>query len=63
MTDGTIYSGPHWQRFAANDSDEAHDYLRRAYVDNTIRSSRDRGKGVRLRTIATALGDVSMARL
>ena len=63
MPDSSIYSGPHWQRFATRDSDEAHDYFRSAYLDLTIRSSIDRRDGTGLRTIAAGLGDVSMARL
>ena len=38
-------------------------YFHSAYLDLTIRSSVDRRDGTGLRTIATGLGDVSMARL
>jgi AraC-like DNA-binding protein len=63
MTDGSIFSGPHWQRFATTDADAAHEYLRSAYVDVTIRSSDNHGEGPGLCTVATELGDVGMARL
>ncbi|MCG5469558.1 AraC family transcriptional regulator [Micromonospora sp. LAH09] len=61
--DDTLYSGAHWQRFATTDSDEAIDYIRRAYIDVTVRTSNDSDREFGLRTIATELGDVSMSRL
>jgi AraC-like DNA-binding protein len=63
MTDDTVPAGAHWQRFATTESDEAYDYLRRAYLDFTVHFSRDCGNGVGIRTVAAALGDVSMARV
>ncbi|MGC4868699.1 AraC family transcriptional regulator [Micromonospora sp. DT53] len=63
MTDGTVYSGSHWQRYATNDIDEAHAYIRRAFLDIKVQSSGEGRDGAGLRTVTTALADVGVTRL
>ncbi|MEU7612529.1 AraC family ligand binding domain-containing protein [Micromonospora sp. NPDC049204] len=63
MTDGTVYSGSHWQRYATNDTDEAHAYIRRAFLDIKVRSSGVGRDGAGLRTVTTALADLGVTRL
>ncbi|MEU5779505.1 helix-turn-helix transcriptional regulator [Micromonospora lupini] len=63
MRDGTLYSGPHWQRYATRDTDEAHDFVRRAFLDIRVRSSGAGRDGAGLRTVTTALDDVGVTRL
>jgi AraC-like DNA-binding protein len=63
LIDGTPYSGPHWQRYATTDTEQAHDYLRRAYLDVNVRFAEDTIGGVGLRTAATSLGDIGVSPL
>ncbi|MEH0972289.1 hypothetical protein V6U77_14275 [Micromonospora sp. CPCC 205546] len=63
MTDGTVYSGSHWQRYATGDTDEAHAYIRRAFFDVRVRFSGEGRDGFGLRTITTGLADVGVTRL
>jgi AraC-like DNA-binding protein len=63
MTDGTVYSGSHWQRYATSDTDEAHAYIRRAFFDVKVRFSGEGRDGAGLRTVTTGLGDVAVTRL
>ncbi|MGQ5265259.1 AraC family transcriptional regulator [Micromonospora sp. ZYX-F-536] len=63
MTDGTVYSGSHWQRYATTDTDEAHAYIRRAFLDVTVRFSGEGRDGAGLRTVATGLADIDVTRL
>ncbi|MBG6102078.1 AraC-like DNA-binding protein [Micromonospora vinacea] len=63
MTDGTVYSGPHWHRYATSDTDEAHDFVRRAFLDIKVRSSGGGRDGAGLRAVTTTLADVGVTRL
>ncbi|WP_238657137.1 hypothetical protein [Micromonospora foliorum] len=63
MTDGTVYSGPHWHRYATSDTDEAHDYIRRAFFDVRVRFSGEGRDGAGLRNVTTSLADVDVTRL
>ncbi|MFI7513500.1 hypothetical protein ACIBVK_08420, partial [Micromonospora echinofusca] len=62
MTDGTVYSGSHWQRYATGDTDEAHAYIRRAFFDVNVRFSGESRDGAGLRTITTSLADIGVTR-
>ncbi|MFG1837199.1 AraC family transcriptional regulator [Micromonospora sp. NPDC049175] len=63
MTDGTVYSGSHWQRYATNDTDQAHNFVRQAFLDIKVRSYAKGRDGAGLRTATTALADVGVTRL
>ncbi len=63
MTAGTVYSGSHWQRYATRDTDAAHDFVRRAFLDIKVRSSGAGRDGTGLRSVTTALADLSVTRL
>lgn len=62
-TDGLIYSGPQWQRYATNDTDEAHAYLRRAFLDLNVQFAGEGPDGAGLQTVGTAIGGLGMVRL
>ncbi|RAO32843.1 putative thc operon regulatory protein [Micromonospora noduli] len=63
MLDGTVYSGSHWQRYATAETDEAHDYIRRAFFDVKVRFAGGSRDGAGLRTITTRLTDIGVTRL
>lgn len=63
MTAGTVYSGPQWQRYATNDTDEAHAYLRRAFLDLNVQFAGEGPDGAGLQTVGTALGGLGVVRL
>ncbi|MGC4877912.1 helix-turn-helix transcriptional regulator [Micromonospora sp. DT43] len=63
MADGNLYSGSHWQRYATRDTDEAHDFVRRAFLDIKVRFSGEGRDGAGLRTATTSLADVGVTRL
>ncbi|MEU7908844.1 AraC family transcriptional regulator [Actinoplanes sp. NPDC049118] len=63
MTAGTVYSGPHWQRYATTDTDQAHAFIRRSLIDVNVRFSGEGPDGAGLRTVFTQLDDVGVNRM
>jgi AraC-like DNA-binding protein len=63
VTTEIVSPGPHWQRFATADAEEAHSYIRRALIDIKVWFSGAGRDGVGFRTAAAQLDDVSVTRL
>lgn len=63
MTAGTVFSGPHWQSYATTDTELAHDYFRRRFMDFQVCFSGELANGAGLRSSSTQLGAVGVTRL
>jgi AraC-like DNA-binding protein len=63
MTAGTVYSGPQWQHYATADTDEAHAFVRRAFIDVNVTFAGDGPGGTSLQTAGTALGGIGVVRM
>jgi AraC-like DNA-binding protein len=63
LTADIVDSGPHWQRFATAEAEEAHSYIRRALVDIKVWFSGEGRDGVGFRTAAAELDDLTVTRM
>lgn len=63
MMDTSLYSGPQWQRLAIHDIDEAHAFIRRAFLDVNVTFSEPDPAARGLVAVGARLGDVSLTRM